>query len=264
MSDRSDRPFDSVGIEIDTAVLKEPTERGPAGECIADGVGQPAAFRQAQELLLKPWLQDFCNLSRLDVAARGPVLRSLPTQLLLNGIQCRDPAQHFGCNRRARRLIYVIIFPSGVAPNRPLGRCRHWPSVARSQHSRPLARCPGSASDVLPGARPDDPGYKYRERPGDRIHPTADHPRIDPESTGAGSAAAGIKDRQHRIVRKHPKRALGAARKRDRSIATYAQEYEIRYGEMAAGAAMSMLPALMLILLGQRFVVRGLLAGAVK
>jgi len=48
------------------------------------------------------------------------------------------------------------------------------------------------------------------------------------------------------------------------AIATYAQEYEIRYGEMAAGAAMSMLPALMLILLGQKFVVRGLLAGAVK
>jgi len=48
------------------------------------------------------------------------------------------------------------------------------------------------------------------------------------------------------------------------AIATYAQEYEIRYGEMAAGAAMSMLPALILILLGQKFVVRGLLAGAVK
>ena len=48
------------------------------------------------------------------------------------------------------------------------------------------------------------------------------------------------------------------------AIATYAQQYEIRYGAMAAGAAMSMLPALALILLGQKFVVRGLLAGAVK
>ena len=48
------------------------------------------------------------------------------------------------------------------------------------------------------------------------------------------------------------------------AIATYAQEYEIRYGEMAAGAAMSMIPALTLILVGQSFVVRGLLAGAVK
>ena len=48
------------------------------------------------------------------------------------------------------------------------------------------------------------------------------------------------------------------------AIATYAQEYEIRYGEMAAGAALSIVPALTLILVGQRFIVRGLLAGAVK
>ena len=48
------------------------------------------------------------------------------------------------------------------------------------------------------------------------------------------------------------------------AISTYAQEYEIRYGEMAAGSVLSMLPALTLILIGQRFVVNGLLAGAVK
>lgn len=48
------------------------------------------------------------------------------------------------------------------------------------------------------------------------------------------------------------------------AIATFAQEYEIRYGEMAAASVLSMLPALALILFGQRYVVRGLLAGAVK
>ena len=48
------------------------------------------------------------------------------------------------------------------------------------------------------------------------------------------------------------------------AISTYAQEYEIRYGEMAAGSVLSLIPALTLILVGQRFVVRGLLAGAVK
>ncbi|AJY44830.1 carbohydrate ABC transporter permease [Martelella endophytica] len=48
------------------------------------------------------------------------------------------------------------------------------------------------------------------------------------------------------------------------AIATFAQEYQIRYGEMAAAAVLSMLPALAFILFGQRFVVRGLLAGAVK
>lgn len=48
------------------------------------------------------------------------------------------------------------------------------------------------------------------------------------------------------------------------AIATFAQEHEVRYGEMAAASVVSMIPALVLILFGQRYVIRGLMAGAVK
>lgn len=48
------------------------------------------------------------------------------------------------------------------------------------------------------------------------------------------------------------------------AISTFAQEYTIRYGEMSAASALTMVPALVLILVGQKFVVRGLMAGAVK
>lgn len=48
------------------------------------------------------------------------------------------------------------------------------------------------------------------------------------------------------------------------AIAQYAQENETKYGEMAAGAVLSTLPALILLLIGQRHIVRGLTAGAVK
>ena len=48
------------------------------------------------------------------------------------------------------------------------------------------------------------------------------------------------------------------------TIATFAQEYEIRYGEMASGAVLSTVPALLLLVIGQRYIVKGLLAGAVK
>ena len=48
------------------------------------------------------------------------------------------------------------------------------------------------------------------------------------------------------------------------AIAKYSQEYEIKYGEMAASAALSVIPALILLLLGQRYIVKGLTAGAVK
>jgi multiple sugar transport system permease protein len=48
------------------------------------------------------------------------------------------------------------------------------------------------------------------------------------------------------------------------AIAKYAQENETRYGEMAAGAVLSTLPALILLFVAQRHIVRGITAGAVK
>jgi multiple sugar transport system permease protein len=48
------------------------------------------------------------------------------------------------------------------------------------------------------------------------------------------------------------------------AIAKYAQENETKYGEMAAGAVLSTLPALLMLMVAQRHIVRGLTAGAVK
>ena len=48
------------------------------------------------------------------------------------------------------------------------------------------------------------------------------------------------------------------------AIAKYAQEFEIRYTEMAASAVLSIIPAFVLLLVGQRAIVRGLTAGALK
>ncbi len=48
------------------------------------------------------------------------------------------------------------------------------------------------------------------------------------------------------------------------AIAKYAQEFEIRYTEMAASAVLSIVPAVCLLLVGQRYIVRGLTAGALK
>lgn len=48
------------------------------------------------------------------------------------------------------------------------------------------------------------------------------------------------------------------------AIATFAQEFEIKYGQMAAGSLLSTLPALLLIVFGQRYIVKGLLSGSVK
>lgn len=48
------------------------------------------------------------------------------------------------------------------------------------------------------------------------------------------------------------------------AIAKFAQEFEIRFGEMAAGALLSVIPALLLLVWGQRFIVRGITAGALE
>ena len=48
------------------------------------------------------------------------------------------------------------------------------------------------------------------------------------------------------------------------SIATFSQQYEVRYGEMAAGSLISLIPALILSFFAQKYIVRGLTAGAVK
>ncbi len=48
------------------------------------------------------------------------------------------------------------------------------------------------------------------------------------------------------------------------AIAKYAQDFDIQYTQMAASAALSIIPAVILLLIGQRFIVKGLTAGAVK
>ena len=48
------------------------------------------------------------------------------------------------------------------------------------------------------------------------------------------------------------------------AIASYAQEYDIRYGEMAAGSVLSIIPAILFVLVGQKYIVRGLLSGSLK
>lgn len=48
------------------------------------------------------------------------------------------------------------------------------------------------------------------------------------------------------------------------AIAKYAQDFEILYTQMAAAAALSILPALLLLIFAQRFIEKGLTQGAVK
>jgi multiple sugar transport system permease protein len=48
------------------------------------------------------------------------------------------------------------------------------------------------------------------------------------------------------------------------AVAKFAQENEIKYTQMAAASVLSAIPALIALILGQRFIVKGITAGAVK
>ncbi|MDM9627608.1 carbohydrate ABC transporter permease [Rhizobium sp. S152] len=48
------------------------------------------------------------------------------------------------------------------------------------------------------------------------------------------------------------------------AISRFAQQYEVQYGQMAAASILSTIPALLMMFIGQRFIVRGLTMGAVK
>ncbi len=47
-------------------------------------------------------------------------------------------------------------------------------------------------------------------------------------------------------------------------ISSFVQEFNIRYGEMAAGSFFAMIPALILVIVAQKHIVKGLTVGAVK
>ena len=48
------------------------------------------------------------------------------------------------------------------------------------------------------------------------------------------------------------------------AIARFAQQYEVQHSQMAAAAVLATIPALLLMAIGQRFIVRGLMVGSVK
>jgi multiple sugar transport system permease protein len=47
-------------------------------------------------------------------------------------------------------------------------------------------------------------------------------------------------------------------------VAKFAQDYEIQHGQMAAASILATIPALALMVFGQRFIVQGLTMGSVK
>src|SRR5215471_1140603 len=100
--DRSDRAFDGIVVELDTAVVQEMTEGGPAGKGVTDRVGEATAARNATKLLLEPRLHCLDKRPRLGIA-HAPALLG-------------DAAQSFRRDWRAGRFVNVKELAPCVCP----------------------------------------------------------------------------------------------------------------------------------------------------
>jgi hypothetical protein len=97
--DGSDGALDRIVVEFDTAVIEEAGEGRPAGERVADGLGEGAGGWNAAKLDLEP------GLHHLDERP-GAGVTHMPTRLCgaapdrtLDRIEFGDPPQGLGGDR---------------------------------------------------------------------------------------------------------------------------------------------------------------------
>ena len=57
--DRADGALDHVGVDLDATVVEEQAEPGPAGERVADRLGELALLADEGELLAQPGFEEF-------------------------------------------------------------------------------------------------------------------------------------------------------------------------------------------------------------
>jgi hypothetical protein len=94
--DGSDRAFDGIVVELDTAVVQEMTEGRPAGKGVTDRVGQTPAARNATELRLEPRLHCLDERPRFGITPAAAVFGGAPADRLFDRIELGDAAQGFG------------------------------------------------------------------------------------------------------------------------------------------------------------------------
>src|SRR5438034_8290875 len=119
--DGSDRTFNRIVVEVDTAIVQETAEGWPAGEGVADCLGETAAARDAAKLHLEPGLHRFDERPGLDIAHGLALLSGTSPDVLLDCIKLADPAQNFGSDGRPGGLMQVVKLPACVCPT----GCQH-------------------------------------------------------------------------------------------------------------------------------------------
>ena len=113
---RSDRAFDDVGVDLDTAIGKEALERSAAAQGVADGLGQLGFARQAWQFLFEHGEQ----LGHDGVGAfcpdAGAQFGSMAADILLDRPEGRHGPEHGSGEGRAIGRMPVEELAARVGP----------------------------------------------------------------------------------------------------------------------------------------------------
>src|SRR5262249_3913095 len=99
-----------------TAIVQKTAEGWPAGERVADRLSEAPAAGNATKLHLKPGLHRLEERPGLGVAHGPSLFRGTSSDGLLERIKLADPAQSFGGDWRAGRLVQVVELTACVCP----------------------------------------------------------------------------------------------------------------------------------------------------
>lgn len=98
--EKSDRPLNGVGIELDAAIVEEDAEPAPAAERVAYRVGQLALGTDLAEPGFQIVVQIIDDDAGVLVADGSAMVGTGTANLTVDGMETGDPLQHLGGNRR--------------------------------------------------------------------------------------------------------------------------------------------------------------------
>jgi hypothetical protein len=99
LRDGSNGALDRVVVELDTTVIEEAGEGGPAPERVADSLGEGAGGWNAAKLHLEPKLHQLDERQGADVTHMPARLCGAAPDRTLDRIEFGDPSQGLGGNR---------------------------------------------------------------------------------------------------------------------------------------------------------------------
>jgi hypothetical protein len=193
--DRRDGTLDGVIVELDATVIEEAGEGRPAGERVADGLGEGAGGWNAAKLDLEPRLHHLDERPGAGVTHMRCGPGSNPRSHRVRRSAARPRRRSVSRSLRADRRTCVAREPAGRQSDAARRGQPLEASIAVDlQHTTEVLEMSGRTFCLAIRTVEVDGGRRFGPGPGSIVA------RIDPQPTGFGAAEAGIEHGDRRVV----------------------------------------------------------------